>query len=260
MTNQVLSSLQQGKSICVIGESGAGKTYLAKLIQEQLDCAYGVYRGDNTKCLQMIAENLGLETHKIDEETGEQKRALTAKQLKDAIAANLGDTILIADNAHKWTASLKGWLEELWEEGHTLLLLGNRRDLEGVLFKIPYLPLPPLNEQQTRSIIWTEAAKLGVTITPLKAAELASKAGGNPLLAQRLVLELQQGVDSPHDGSNYRDITPFLLATTGLVGAVRFIGLATGDIFLRVVGGLAITLFFSFRSLALLFPKGNRRK
>lgn len=120
---------------------------------------------------------------------GEQKRALTAKQLKDAIAANLGDTILIADNAHKWTASLKGWLEELWEEGHTLLLLGNRRDLEGVLFKIPYLPLPPLNEQQTRSIIWTEAAKLGVTITPLKAAELASKAGGNPLLAQRLVLD-----------------------------------------------------------------------
>lgn len=185
--------MQQGKSICVIGESGAGKTYLAKLIQEQLDCAYGVYRGDNTKCLQMIAENLGLETHKIDEETGEQKRALTAKQLKDAIAANLGDTILIADNAHKWTASLKGWLEELWEEGHTLLLLGNRRDLEGVLFKIPYLPLPPLNEQQTRSIIWTEAAKLGVTITPLKAAELASKAGGNPLLAQRLVLEPATG-------------------------------------------------------------------
>jgi hypothetical protein len=249
--------LQQKKSICVTGEAGMGKTHLAKLVQAQLECAYGVYRGDNTKCLAMIAESLGLPIE--DEESGKE---LTAKQLKVAIASSLGDAILIADRVHKWPASLKGWLEDLHEEGATLLLLGNQRDLEGVLFKVPRLALPPLDEQQIRTMIWSEAAKLGVQIAPPKAAELASRAGGNPMLAQRLVMELQQGLESTdtQDAGNYRDITPFLIAIAGLVGALRFIGLATGDTFLRIAGGIAISLFFAFRSLRLLFPKENRRR
>ena len=261
ITAQVIASLQQRKSICVTGEVGSGKTHLAKLVQDELDCCYGVYRGDNTKCLQMIAEGLEIDLYQITEE-GDRGKPLTAKQLKEEITLNLGSTILICDRAHKWPASLKGWLEDLHENGTTLLLLSNQRDLEGVLFRVPRLTLPPLDEQQIRTIIWSEAVKLGVQLTAPKAAELASRAGGNPLLAQRMVLEMQQGLDSPNtqDGGNYRDVTPFLMAIAGLVGAVRFIGMATGDMHLRILGGLAITVFFSFRSLSLLFPRRNNRR
>lgn len=151
-------------------------------------------------------------------------------------------------------------MEELYEKGHTLLLLGTRRDLEGVLFKVPRLNLPPLGDDEIRSLIWSEAERQNILLTSSKAAELASRAGGNPMLAQRLVLELKQGVKASQDGANYRDITPFLLTIFGLVGAVRFVGMATGNLQLRVLGGLAITLLFSFRSLLYLFPKGDKRR
>lgn len=258
---QVAESLRLGRSLCVTGEAGAGKTHLAKLVIERLpNCVYGVYKGDNTKTLQMIAEGLDIDTYQITDE-GDRGKDLTAKQLKEEITLNLGSKILICDRAHKWTASLKGWLEDLHEDGKTLLLLGDRRDLEGVLFKVPRIQLQPLEEQQIRALIWNKAVETGVLITPTKVAELASRAGGNPLLAQRMVLELQQGVDATNtqDGGNYRDITPFLMVIAGLVGAVRFIGMATGDIRLRILGGVAITVFFSLRSLRLLFPKENRR-
>ncbi|GBE95661.1 AAA family ATPase [Nostoc cycadae] len=257
----MLASLQQGKSICVTGDVGMGKTHLAKLVQDELDCCYGIYRGDNTKCLQMIAEGLDIDLYQIIDE-GDRGKPLTAKQLREEITLNLSSTILICDRIHKWPASLKGWLEDLHESGAVLLLLGNQRDLEGVLFKVPRLTLPPLDEQQIRTIIWSEASKMGVQISPPKAAELASRAGGNPLLAQRMVLELQQGVESNNnqDSNNYRDITPFLMAIAGLLGAVRFIGMATGDLHLRILGGLAITVLFSLRSLSLVFPKRNSRR
>lgn len=253
--------MQQQKSICVIGEVGSGKTHLAKLVQDELDCCYGIYKGDNTKCLQMIAEGLDIDLYQITDE-GDRGKPLTAKQLKEEITLNLGNTILICDRAHKWPASLKGWLEDLHESGATLLLLSNQRDLEGVLFRVPRLTLPPLDEQQIRTIIWSEAVKIGVQLTPPKAAELASRTGGNPLLAQRTVLEMQQGVDSANtqDGGNYRDITPFLMVIVGLIGATRFIGMATGNIQMRIIGGLAITVLFSLRSLSMVFPKRNSRR
>lgn len=253
--------MQAGRSITVTGEPGAGKTHLARLVMDILPCAYSIYRGDNLRCLRQLAESLDCPIHSITEDGGDGK-PLTARQLKDEIRLNLGNKVLIADRIHKWNAGLKGWLEDLYEEGATLLLLGDRRDLEGVLFKIPRIQLQPLAEQQIRTIIWSEAVSVAVTITPPKAAELASRAGGNPLLAQRLIQEVQQGLESRNtqDGGNYRDITPFLIAIMGLVGATRFIGLATGDVVLRVIGGLAITLFFAIRSLKLLFPKGDKRK
>lgn len=211
--------------------------------------------------MRQLAESLDCPIHSLTED-GDDGKPLTARQLKDEIALNLGNKILIADRIHKWNAGLKGWLEDLYEEGYTLLLLGDRRDLEGVLFKIPRLELQPLTDLQIRTFIWNKAVSLGIQLTPPKAAELASRAGGNPLLAERLVQEIQQGLDNTNtqDSGKYRDITPFVIAIMGLVGATRFIGLATGDTMLRVIGGVAITLFFSIRSLRLLFPKENKRR
>jgi hypothetical protein len=209
--------------------------------------------------LQQLALGLDIAIREIGEE-GEEGKLLTPKALKKEIALNLGENILIADRAHKWTGDLKGWLEELSEAGHTLLLLGDRRDLEGVLFKVPRLVLPALAEQAIRKIVRAKATELkNVNLDEAKISQIAAKAGGNPFLAQRLVQEFVQGFQS-QDGGNYRDITPFLVAIAGLIGALRFVGMATGDTFLRVAGGIGISVFFAMRSLKLLFPKEDRRR
>lgn len=248
--------LSKGDSICITGEVGIGKTHLARMVMKSLKdkCCYGYYRGDNTKCLQQIATGLKIPLD-VD------GKPLTAKQLKEDIALNLRETILICDHFHKWPASLKGWVEDLHESGAVLLLLGNHRDLEGVAYKIPRLSLSPLKDEEIRDIIWRQAKQLSHALTTNEVVEMAGRAGGNPLLAKRMVQELHQGVESTNvqDGNNYKSITPFLMFTAGLIGAVRFIGLATGDIRLRIVGGIFITILFSLRYLSALFPKGSRK-
>ncbi|BAZ18767.1 ATPase (plasmid) [Calothrix sp. NIES-4071] len=254
--------LVQKKSICITGEVGIGKTYLAQQVVKALGkkCCYGYYRGDNTKCLQQIASSLNISLNQIDNE-GAEGKPLTAKQLKEDIAECLGETILICDHFHRWPASLKGWVEDLHESGATILLLGNHRDLEGVTYKIPRLALSPLKDDEIRDIIWRQAKQLSHALTTNEVVQMAGRAGGNPLLAKRMVQELHQGVESTNiqDGNNYRSITPFLMFTAGLIGAVRFVGLATGDIRLRIVGGVFITFLFSFRYLSALFPKRSRK-
>ncbi|MBW4600685.1 MAG: hypothetical protein KME29_14080 [Calothrix sp. FI2-JRJ7] len=115
--------------------------------------------------------------------------------------------------------------------------------------------------EEIRNIALAKASSLSLFLTTTQVSEIASRSGGNPMLAQRMVQELKQGVESANvqDGNNYRSITPFLMFTAGLIGAVRFVGMATGDIRLRIVGGVFITILFSFRYLSALFPKGSRK-
>jgi hypothetical protein len=261
VTNQVIRMLSKGDSICITGEVGLGKTHLARMVINNLEnCCYGIYRGDIIKCLQKIAKDLKIPLNQINEE-GIEGKPLSAKQLKEEIAENLDDTILICDRFHRWPASLKGWVEDLHEDGATLLLLGDCRDLEGVAYKVPRMKLSPLKDEEIRDIIWAQAKELSLLLTTAQVSEIASRTGGNPMLAKRMVQEHKQGVESKdtQDGRKYRDITPFFMFLVGLVGAVRFIGMATGDIRLRILGGVAITIVFSFRHLGFLFPKGSRR-
>jgi hypothetical protein len=261
VTNQVIVMLSQGDSICITGEAGLGKTHLAlKVINNLNNCCYGIYRGDTIKCLQQIAKGLKISLNHINEE-GIEGKPLSAKRLKEEIAENLDDTILICDNFHSWPASLKGWVDDLHENGATLLLLGNQRDLEGVAYRIPRMKLFPLKDEEIRDIIWAQAKEESLLLTTTQVSEMASRAGGNPMLAKRIVKEYKQGVESKdtQDSRKYKDITPFLTFIVGLIGAVRFFGMATGDIRLRIIGGVAITIVFSFRHLRSLFPRGSRK-
>jgi hypothetical protein len=261
VTNQVIGMLSKGDSICITGEVGFGKTHLARMVMENLDnCCYGIYRGDVIKCLQGIAKSLKIPLNYIDEE-GIEGKTLPAKQLKEEIAENLNNIILICDHFHKWPASLKGWVEDLYENGTTLLLLGMHRDLEGAAYKIPRMKLLPLKDEEIRDIIWAQAKKESVLLDNPKVSELASRTGGNPMLAKRFVKEYKQGVESKNtqDSVEYLDISPFLMFFLGLFAAVRFLGMATGNIQLQIIGGIVVTLFFAFRQLRYAFPRGSRK-
>ncbi|MBD2773980.1 hypothetical protein ICL16_18360 [Iningainema sp. BLCCT55] len=240
----------------VIGDPGAGKTFLAKQVQQQVDGIYAIYTGSVKICLVSIAEQLECPI------TNEDDKPLTSDQLKEEISLNLGTNILIVDNIHRFPASLKYWLEGLHELGATMLLLGVKRDLEGVSFKVPRLKLEPLAEGDVRSLIWKELASRKLQIPSYKVAELATSSGGNPMLAKRLIDEIESGVDDPNlsDGDVYLDVSPVIMASMGLLAAVRFIGLALHDRSLYILGGLSLALFVSLRYLGMMLPKEDRRR
>ncbi|MBD2770715.1 ATP-binding protein [Iningainema tapete] len=225
LTKRVVSNLGEGNSLMLIGEPGMGKTHLAKLVQTELDAVYAIYTGSVKACLVAIAQQIDCPI------VNEDGKPLTIDRLKEEIAQNINGIILIADNVHRFPASLKYWLEGLQEAGIIMLLLGTKRDLEGVSFKMPRLKLEPLTEADTRSLIWKEVSVRNLSLPSHRVAELASRAGGNPMLAKRMIDELESGVDDPNlnDGDTYIDISPVLMAAVGILAAVRFIGLALHD-------------------------------
>lgn len=248
----MIENLQGGASLLILGEPGSGKTFLAKQVEKELGAVICSYTGSVYETLVAIAEGIGCPTE--DEETG---KPLKSSDLKKEISSNLNGKILVCDNAHNWTKSLRLWLESLYENGATLLLTATKRELEGITFKIPRLRLPPLEEEQIRQIILSENPKLPTW----KISELASQAGGNPMLAMRLVEELQTGTLTPDskDGSNYRDASPAIMGLLSGIGMIRFIGLASGDKGLYIIGGISLTVFVMLKSFGRLLPRGNRR-
>lgn len=247
-----MENLQAGASLLILGEPGSGKTFLAKQIEKELNAVICSYTGSVFETLVAIASAIDCSTE--DEETG---KPLKASDLKKEIELNLGNRILCIDNAHNWTKSLRLWLESLHSNGGCLLLTATRRELEGITFKIPRLRLPPLKEDEIRQILLSKNPKLPTW----KLSELASQAGGNPMLAQRLVDELQTGTLSADskDGSNYKDASPAILGLLSGIGMIRFLGLATGDRSLYIIGGVSLTIFVMLKSFGRLMPKGNRR-
>jgi hypothetical protein len=188
----------------------------------------------------------------------DEKILLTVPQLKQLIAGNLKDTVLIADRVHNWPASLKGWLEDLSDHGNTILLLSNYGVDE--FFQVPILVLPPLSKQQIRGIICQELASSDRTLTPSQVRWLVGRSGGNPLLAKRLVKEFHQGFISVNPPQNLSknlvdwEFTLFIWLFVGLMFIARLGGISPPILHLLLLGAwLAISLFAVMRFLSYFF-------
>jgi energy-coupling factor transporter ATP-binding protein EcfA2 len=250
---QMVSSLLKGQSLLVLGESGSGKSVLGIELAKRLGSDYRIaiasYSGSAKQTLITIAEALGVPTETSDE----RPKPLTADQLRVEIAKDMdcGKRLLIADDAHRWPASLRYWMEELLRGKGLLLLLADRPPAKDVFLKLPRIELEPLTPDQIRTIMYAEATAQGMAINPAKFADLQQRVGGNPALAKRVVHEEMLGIgeEMSTDHRQYIDGTPFLLAGLSAVGVVRFIGLGLGDKALYIVGGVATILALTLRAL-----------
>ena len=251
--NQVIGSLTQGQSLLVLGEAGSGKSVLGITVGKQMASDYRVaiasYSGSAKQTLIAIAEAFGVPTETSDE----RPKPLTADQLRQEIRddMNCGKRLLIADDAHRWPASLRYWMEELLRGKGILLLLADRPPAKDVFLKMPRLELEALTPDQIRTLMYAEATAHGMAINPGKFADLQQRVGGNPALAKRVIHEelLGIGEDQSTDHRQYIDGTPFLVALLSTIGIVRFIGIGLGDKALYIIGGIATLLAMTLRGL-----------
>ncbi|NJN87531.1 MAG: hypothetical protein HC881_16005 [Leptolyngbyaceae cyanobacterium SL_7_1] len=206
-----------------------------------------------------IAEQLDVPTVSDDD----RPRALTAQQLRESLLKRLKEpeTLLIADDAQRWSASLRYWLEDVLRGGGLMVLLAHSPQPKDIFVKLPILELKPLSDEEIRSLMVEEAIAHNAKLDPRELAELQQKAGNNPSLARRIVRETVLGIAELETSQHYQfvDGTPFLLAAVALVSVIRFVGLGLGDKALYVLGGVLTLAAIALRAILYAANRGGRR-
>lgn len=261
----MLASLAKGQGLLVLGESGSGKSELATAVKDHFKpkkrVAIATYGGSAKQCLVDLAEALDVPTMTADD----KPRPLTAEQLRKELLYDLkdGKALLIVDDAHRFPASLRYWLEDILKASGLMLLLADRPPAKDVFLKLPRLELEPLTPDQIRTVMYDEATRQGLAINPGRFAELQQRVGGNPALAKRVVHEELMGLSDSSEAGDHRqyiDGTPFLMAAIMTVGVVRFIGMGLGDKALYIVGGVASLLAILLRAVFYQANRGSRTR
>ncbi|PSB15960.1 hypothetical protein C7B76_12545 [filamentous cyanobacterium CCP2] len=194
----------------------------------------------------------------------EKPKALTAAQLREALTKRLTRkrTVLICDDAHRWSASLWYWLEDvLRAEGVLLLLVASPCPPKELFVKMPRIELPLIRDEDIRKLMMTEAESYGIQLAASEVAELQQRSGNNPALAKRVIRETVLGIAETATGDHYQyiDGTPFLIGLISLIGIIRFAGLGMGDKVLYVLGGIITLIAVTLRGLLYAANRGRRR-
>lgn len=256
----MVTAIESGKSVLLLGESGSGKTTLAKTLLGVIfgfKTAFVSYDGSVTATLESIANQLQINT------TNEKGRPLRGDALKESIASGMNDqTLLICDNAHRWAASLRYWLEILHGRGVVLLLLSIEDLKRDIFVRLTRIELSTLAEGQIREIMIAEANLISFDLTPSKLAYLQSIAASNPMLAKQVINEAALGrhFNDGAKGNAYINVAPFVNGILTLLGVIRFLGLGLGDRSLYIFGGIAMLLAMSLRYFGLGINQVAKRR
>lgn len=251
--DKAIASLETNQSLLMIGEEGSGKTAIAESVRTAFksrgwNVAIADYSSSAKTTLLEICDQLGCD---IEDNSGNKPKPYTADQLREEIAQELkiSNTLLICDNAHRYPVSLRYWLQDCLGDRALLLMLATKPPVGGIFFKMPRIPIPPLESLQIREIMLEEADEINLKLPSSTIADLEQRCGGNPFLARRVVREqsLNLGADEQGDRVDYVDGTPFLIAGLSLIGIVRFIGMGLGDKSLYIIGGIATISAISLR-------------
>jgi hypothetical protein len=180
------------------------------------------------------------------------------QELSVAIAEWLTDNtaFLICDDAHRYAVQFRTWLAQLHEQGQSLLLLATFPLARDIFLRLPRIELKPLADRPIRQIMRTAAQSLGVEMMPSQLAKLQQRCGGNPMLAQRVVMEEYLGLDSTNpDHTQWIDGTPFLIAALLILVIIRFIGLGLNSTSLYLIGGILTIAVGVIRLLVYSLPR-----
>ena len=256
------NSLAQNESVLLIGDAGCGKTSIAQAVehhfkQQGFSTAIANYGGSAKQVLLDLCEAFGVSTQTDDD----KPKNLTAEGLRRALITQLSTPkhLLIVDNSQRFPASLRFWLEDCLNAGVLLMLTATDPPAKDLFLKFPRIAVPPLSQEEIRSVMYAEAQLLGIQLNASRFSELQAKVGGNLRLAKQILHEDRIGIAEDQQSDNreqYIDGTPFLVAALSAVGIVRFAGIGLGDKALYIVGGIATIIAFSLRTL---FYAANRR-
>lgn len=257
---RIVAALLANSSLLVVGEPGAGKSFLAQLITQAIrDQGFLVSAPSLGTVKQMLldmAEDLG-----VDAETLEGK-AMNTQQLQAAIADFLVDNtaFLILDDAHRFPVSLRCWLEKLHQREIPLLLFATYPPARDIFLKLPRIELEPLSNHAIREIMEDEAMNLGIELTPGQFADLQQRTGGNPMLARRVVREEYLGLEGHAlDHTQWIDGTPFLIAALMCFMIMRFLGLGFNNTSLYLLGGIMTVAVGIVRIMIYSLPRQGGR-
>lgn len=258
----------QRKSLLIIGEQGSGKSTVANSVkvfwQDAFNGGIAVvsYSGSIKPFLLSIGRQLKIKLTKPKinrkgEEVGETP--MSFEEMKEEIAANLSNKLLIIDNAHLLSTSLKLWFEEIYKAKNQLLLFSIKDPDKGIFLQLSKIKLLPPTELQIRDIMQREASALNLSLSPSRLASLQRRAGKNLMLAKKVVRDESLGIDSGVEHRDYVDISPFIMAGLYGLAVVRFIGLGLGDHTLYIVGGVAMVVSLMLKYLARALTRNRKR-
>lgn len=249
--------VDSGRCVLVLGESGSGKTTVAKSVMERTQHKNCAIAHPNTakRLLQSLANQLGIPTK------NENDKDLSNEDLKDEIYANVNsDTLIVADNADRWSPTLRYWLDDLQKKGVRLILTAIEDPRKDIFLRAIKVELSAPIESQIREVMYREAIACGIELSPNKIARLQQLAGSNLMLAKKVIQEAALGLhQDAGEHTQYVDVSPFIGAALTGLGIVRFLGLGMGDRSLYVFGGIAMLLAISLRYLGRGFNQKPRR-
>ena len=235
----------------ITGEAGTGKTTIASRIAEDIPTAGRLdYSGSLKLAIERLVISLDLEPEK-----GTQAQ-------KDQVVkfSQENELIIIGDNATRYPASVRYWLQSLIEEGAVIMLFAVERKAIDVFLSLTHLEIEPPTDLDIRELMHREAIALGLQIPPSKFASLQRAAGTNLMLSKKVIREYNLGtLQEMPEHEEYIDILPLILAILGGFAVLRFIGMGTGDRTLYLIGGVSLAALMMVKSSFQFLQQKPRR-
>ncbi|HBB34496.1 MAG TPA: 9-O-acetyl-N-acetylneuraminate esterase [Cyanobacteria bacterium UBA8803] len=257
---RTIASLKANSCLLLTGEEGSGKTVLMEAIFQHLtDEGFMVACVELATTKQMllnICEQTNIDTYTLE------GKALTIDQLKDAIVDFFKENVafLVIDDAHRLPLQFRQWLKVLKRKGVSMLLLATRPPKSDIFLNLPRIELKPLPEYAIRELMEQAALERGLKLANHELAQLHERAGGNPMLAQRIINEEYLGLDvEGGDHGRYRDATPLVILGITVFSISKFFALGINEPILYVLSGSISTLLYGIYRILLSLPGESKR-